>query len=230
NPLGFVVAGVQTDIVAHSMGGDISRTLAFQLPFSLQSSFLSDTTFGQGSVHKLITIDTPHLGSPLATQLLQGTNSCVANLLAIGGMPTFGSVQIVVPPGPATVPLQGAVGDLADSPMSQALQNISSPGQHPLPTALIAGTVNGSNLVGLSGSGTAAAIRAVCSGPVSANLTPTAWPTIFSNQPNDAVVSLNSQLNGLSADPGAVFDGNVHSPGIEELGFTGPSVLDLGPI
>jgi probable HAF family extracellular repeat protein len=233
NPLSTRVAAIQADIVAHSMGGDISRTLPLQnfnlFNFGPQDNFLSDRNFRQGTVHKLITIDTPHLGSPLATQLLQTSNSCVANILAAAGMPTFQSVQIPVG-GRATGSVPGAVGDLADSPMSQALQNIANPGQHPLPTALIAGTVNGGNLAGLAGSGTALAIQAACSGPVASSLTPDAWPTMFNNQPNDAVVSLNSQLNGLSPDPGAVFDGDLHSAGIEELGFTGPTVLDSGPV
>ena len=47
------------------MGGDIMRTVA-SLP-----TFLSADTYGVGPIDKLITIGTPHLGSPLAIQLLQ---------------------------------------------------------------------------------------------------------------------------------------------------------------
>jgi probable HAF family extracellular repeat protein len=227
NTSSVAVAAVQADIVGHSMGGDISRTIA------LQFDFLAPETFGQGIIHKLITIDTPHLGSPLATQLLQSQNGCVANVLALAQQPAFGSIQGVTKLGPATLTLQGAVGDLADTP-SQALQNIAAQGQHPLPTALIAGTINSTNLAGLLNNATAMSLRAACgvgaSSPLAQNLTAGNWPNVFNNQPSDAIVSLNSQLDALSPDPGMVFDGNVHSPGTEKLGFAGPSVLDSGPV
>ena len=229
------VAAVQADIVAHSMGGNITRTLPLQqsaLQVDPSKNFLSVLNFDQGVVHKLITIDTPHLGSPLATQLLQSQNSCVANLLALANKPAFGSVQALTSTGSFTV--SGAVGDLVDSPQSQALKNTNNPSQPSIPvrTALIAGTANGTNWSTLATDGTATFIRATCgtaaSNPLANNLTPDAWPSIFGDQ-SDAIVGLNSQLDGLNADPGSVFDGNVHSPGIEKLGFAGPSVTDSGP-
>jgi hypothetical protein len=63
NPLNIPVAGVQVDIVAHSLGGLIARAIAGE------NTFLSSNTFAQGDIHKLITIDTPHLGSPVAVQI-----------------------------------------------------------------------------------------------------------------------------------------------------------------
>jgi triacylglycerol esterase/lipase EstA (alpha/beta hydrolase family) len=66
NPAGLTVASIQADIVAHSMGGIITRYFAAFLFFLNDVSF---PTFGQGPVHKLITIDIPHFGTPLATQL-----------------------------------------------------------------------------------------------------------------------------------------------------------------
>ena len=53
NPAGFPVAAIQADIVAHSMGGDITRTLP------LQKDFLYDPSLGQGEVHKLIDSSPP---------------------------------------------------------------------------------------------------------------------------------------------------------------------------
>lgn len=227
NPVGLRVAAVQADIVAHSMGGDIARTLPLQ-NFNLQNPFLDESSFLQGTIHKLVTVDTPHLGSTLATQLLQGPNSCVATLLASRGFAVFRAVQVAIG-GSATLSLPGAIGDLVDSPLSQALQNIASPGQHVLPTALIAGKANFSNLATLGGGPKWALIRAACaSSPLFSDLTPSGWPAVFANQDNDGIVSLNSQLNGLGSSSGAVFDGYVHSSGTEELGFTGPSVLDSG--
>jgi len=242
NPGGIPVAAIQADIVAHSMGGDIVRTLPLQqglFQVNASANFLSNLNFGQGILHKVITIDTPHLGSTLATQLLNGQNNCVANLLALGGMPVFGAVQVVTSIGPATLALPGAVGDLVDSPQSQALVNINNPTQQfvPVRTALVVGTINSNNLASLATDSTATSIHATCgsvaSNPLAVNLTPTGWPAVFGTEPNDAsdsIVGLTSQLDGLSADPGAVFDGNVHSPGTEQLGFAGPSVLDSGPV
>ena len=73
------VASVKADIVAHSMGGDVSRTMF------LLSNFLTNTTFptfGAGPINKLITIATPHLGTPVAADLLASNNACVRNVLA----------------------------------------------------------------------------------------------------------------------------------------------------
>ena len=75
------VASVKADIVAHSMGGDVSRTMF------LLSNFLSNPTFptfGAGPINKLITIATPHLGTPVAADLLASNNACVRNVLAGG--------------------------------------------------------------------------------------------------------------------------------------------------
>ena len=49
------------------------------------------------------------------------------------------------------------------------------------------------------------------------------------NQPNDVLVSQNSQLNGLDASLGFVFPGLLHSPAMVDLGFSGTSVLDPAP-
>jgi pimeloyl-ACP methyl ester carboxylesterase len=233
NPTSVAAAAVQGDIVAHSMGGEIIRTLPLE---PLQATFLGDRHLGQGNVHKTITIDSPHRGSPLATDLLMSQNNCVRNILASGGRPSFQSVQVVTSLGPATPPVQGGVGDLVDSPTSQALLNIASPGSHPLPTALIAGTLNSTNLAGLAdtssiGFGLHSVCGTVASNPLAVNLTPASWTTVF-GEANDAIVGLSSQLNNLSADPGQLFtnDGSgrgfVHSAGTERLGFLGPSVLD----
>jgi len=215
-------------------GGDITRTLPLQL------TFLGSRNFGQGNIHKVITIDTPHLGSPLATNLLMSQNNCVRNLLAFGGMPSFQSVQVVTSMGPGALTLPAAVGDLVDSPTSQALLNINTAGQgsHPLPTALIAGIVNSTNLAGLANTNTLGfAIHSYCgtilSNPLAVNLTPTGWPTVFGEE-NDAIVGQTSQLANLNADPGQLFSndgsgrGFLHTPGVEPLGFLGPTVLDPG--
>src|SRR5258708_10335571 len=110
------------------MGGDLARTLP------LLPQYLSSSTFGQGPIHKLITIDTTHLGSPLATNLLLPANACTRGFLASAGNYAFSSVQL------NGQNLNGAIGDLG--PSSTALNSINNPPQpqpHSLPTALIAG-------------------------------------------------------------------------------------------
>jgi hypothetical protein len=64
------------------------------------------------------------------------------------------------------------------------------------------------------------------------DLTSTGWPALFaatSDQRNDALVSVTSELNGLGDAAGSIQQGFVHSAaltGITGLGFTRPSVLD----
>jgi hypothetical protein len=101
-----------------------------------------------------------------------------------------------------------------------------------LPTALIAGVYQ--NFASTKTSLNANLIFLICGGsdPLAQALVlnPTAsWPAIFNNQDNDALVSETSQLDGLDPSLGFVFPGLVHSPGTEDLGFSGPSVLDPAP-
>lgn len=64
------VAAVQVDIVAHSMGGNIVRE------YVITPNYFNLGNLGKGDVHKLITIDTPHNGSPLANVLLNSNPLC----------------------------------------------------------------------------------------------------------------------------------------------------------
>lgn len=217
NPLLIPVAAVQADVAAHSLGGDIARTMA-----SL-TKFLSDPnnpTFGQGNIHKLITIDTPHLGSSLAGLLLDTHNACTASYLASNSDFSFTSVTLS---GSAN-PVPGAIGDL--TPGSKALSdNANGPITHLLPTALIVGVYT--NFAALDSAVAPGWIRHKCpTDPLAASLTSSGWSGNFGNAQNDAVVDVNSQLNGLSASAGIQFTGYVHSVGVEALGFARPSVLD----
>ncbi len=97
-----VAAAIQADVVAHSMGGTIARTIPLT-----SSQFFTPETFGSGYVHKLITIDTPHLGSPLATQLMSGQNNCTLSIFA--SLEKFSFVSVVLSNGFTKA---GAVWDL----------------------------------------------------------------------------------------------------------------------
>ena len=212
NPLGIPAAAVQADIIGHSMGGDITRTIA------LQPTFLADSTFGQGNIHKLITIDTPHLGSPLANDLLssQERGGCVEGMLASHGNLAFNVVQF------PWSPINGAVADLSTG--SSVLALIRDTVTKPIPTALIAGVNPNFDFFPpfISGFCTLAADNLAA-----ADVSGSKWAqTIFANQPNDAIVSETSQLDGLNSQ--FVFSGVDHSLGVEGffgLGFAGPNVL-----
>jgi hypothetical protein len=186
-------------------------------------------------VHKLITIDTPHLGTPVAGQFLQDDNSCVRNILADHGHFAFSSVSSFVLNGGN---ISGAVGDLQGDgyggALSQALQNIQNPGSHAIPTALIYGVAEQSNLDGLSTSAVSVVIHSFCGvaqqNPLGKALTSSNWAGVFTvvpyaPQPSDGIVPLASELDGKASSSGLEADGFVHSGGLERLGFTGPSML-----
>jgi len=217
NPLSIPVAAVQVDIVAHSMGGDITRT------FPMVTGFYGNTTFGLGGVHKLITIGTPHWGSPLAIHLVDNNNQCVRGVLAVSGSPSFTSVTFKN--GTTTT---GGVGDLQGDgfggSLSPALQALQTPIPHPLPTALIQGLESQSQLDGLDTSSVAKEIRLFCLGNYLAqHLTSKGWPEIF-NQESDSIVPALSEVAGLTDF--TEVDGVIHSSSAEELGFGPPAELD----
>ena len=206
------VAGVQADVIAHSMGGDVARTMA------LNGDFRGNATFGHGLIHKLVTIGTPHLGTPLATQILTAANSCVRGEL--GERFSFSSVSL------SNSTVAGAVGDLSGDgrggELSIALSGL--PENPPFPTAYVAGEMSSTNLSGLDCTFCAANfIRQRCShDPLANNLTSSKWRNVF-GQDSDAIVPLTSQLGGGS---GTTRSGVIHSGGVTNLSFNGPSELD----
>jgi pimeloyl-ACP methyl ester carboxylesterase len=219
NPANMPVAGVQADIVAHSMGGDITRTL----PSITQ--FYHPITFSLGFVHKVITIGTPHWGSPLATMLLTSSNECVRGVLATNGSPSFTSVTFKNGTT-ATGGVADLRGDGFGGGLSAALQMLQNPIPHPLPTALIQGLESQSQLDGLNSSSAARAIRLLCfTDPLAKDLTSTGWPKIF-GQESDSIVPALSAVAGLNTF--TVVNGVIHSQSSEELGFGPPAELDAG--
>jgi len=70
NVLKLPVAAAQMDFIVHSMGGLISNTMP-NYPL-----FNTPLSYGKGIIHKLITVDTPYQGSPLATNLGKATPAC----------------------------------------------------------------------------------------------------------------------------------------------------------
>lgn len=74
------LAGVQVDYVGHSMGGILARNFA-----GFPSFYARADNFNQGDLHKLLTLNTPHAGSPVANAilLLQDSLSLETNALLI---------------------------------------------------------------------------------------------------------------------------------------------------
>jgi len=217
---GHFIAAVQGDVVAHSMGGDIARFMG-GLP-----NFLTQNPYGTSPVHKLITIGTPHQGTPLAGMLLPNgandPNHCVRAILAHrANNYSFQSVTI----GSNTA--SGAVGDFSAAP-----NNL--PVSVPFPIAYLAGKTDFNiNLNGLGDTVGGQAIYWICGGvfddPVAQALTQGNWDQqIFGGADNDGIVPVTSQLNGFSSTIGSIntLPGVIHSPGIEKLGFNAPTELD----
>ncbi len=245
NPANIPVADVQADIVAHSMGGNITRTMP------LMSGFASATTFGLGNVHKLITIDTPHLGSPLAIDILPASdgkdpNKCVRTLFRFGGLSALLSIET-----PAGASINGAMGDLRGgtgnvSDMSPALQALLSSATQPplqtqlIPTAFVAAiasttppdqlghldvcnqnpSTKGCNyysfIYGCAKNNGDPLAKAMASG--------TEWKNdVMSGQDSDALVPWESEYNGDGPAPAPLTA--IHSDSLTQLGLGGPGVL-----
>ena len=109
------VAISQMDLIGHSMGGLIARSIADA------SSFRISENYTKGPVHKLISIGTPYRGSPFATNLATEFNdlagcSLVKRLFPRAGMPIAGAIQTlsatseIVPP-PVNLPMHAIIGD-----------------------------------------------------------------------------------------------------------------------
>lgn len=118
-------AATQVDVVGHSMGGLLSRI------WTAAGDYRRNENFQQGDVHKLVTVDSPHSGSPLADLLanvrdIPFVGSWVKEQFAEKGMPID----------------QGAIDDLRKG--SPALRSM---GASPIPVHAVIGK-GGSDLVG----------------------------------------------------------------------------------
>lgn len=223
NPEGIPVASVQADVVGHSMGGTIARSMV------LDAQFLSDSSFRQGVIHKLITIDTPHLGSALATRLLADDEFDGCFQHSFGNIGQAVLTTAVVASGNRSNVVNGAVGDLVDSPMSAALQDLANNNSHQLPTAMISGAYRNWAWLDSNFNISKYLIQhwpTGCPGdPLLSKLNSTDWPAIF-NEDNDGIVQRTSQENGLTTS--GFLDGYAHSEGTTQLGFAAPTVLAPG--
>jgi hypothetical protein len=241
------VAAVQADVIAHSMGGNITRYMPLldqpnQTPLPVQTPFfLTPNTYGAGPIEKLITIGTSHLGSPIAIDLLPSgqtdLNACVRRRLADNANL---SLQTATVSGTAW---PGAVGDVSGngrdtngaSAALQAIQN--SQGSQTFPMTYVSATTSSANLAGLNCTNPLCKsnlLYASCylwpgtSDPLAGDLTQNNWNNVFNDLANDGVVPLTSQLNGPSSPVGTIptIQGDIHSQGLLSLDFFGPFELE----
>lgn len=216
--------------MAHSMGGDITRTLP------QVTGYVDKLTYGIGYVHKLVEINTPNEGSPLASALHSSSqnNSCVRTLLALAGRYSFLTAQIG-----ASVTFNGGTGDLraatATTQASAAITSIHT-GSSIIPMAMIGSNMTASQLAGVGTTLSGRYIKLFCSStPLAQQLTAGAWPTLMTvpndpyNGESDGIVPYYSQFDFNTAypnsNPANTFSA-VHSTGTESLGFKPPSILD----
>lgn len=211
----FNVAVVQADVVAHSMGGDIARTMV-TLP-----DFSSGDTYGQGLIHKLITIATPHQGTPLAAQMLSSDNTCVEKGFALSKEISLANVTFQ--------DMTSTVGAVQDLETGVA-------GTIPFPIAYVAGAaVPSINFANLGKTGQSKVLSIFCGtlarDPLALALSQADWPTIFApaddpiDQASDGIVPVTSQFNGTTNLLGQ-FPDAIHSASLEKLGFGAPAELD----
>ncbi len=217
------VAAIQADIVAHSFGGLIVRGMK-----SLRD-YAPDSTFRKGSIHKLITLGTPHLGTPLATQLLSDDNSCVRNILARRSKASLESATIASSRNTEMIETKytGSVGDMkgdgSGGELSDALARIQRVGGPLVPSAMIVGVMNSSNLGNLDCRVCAATVIRLCIfSPLARMLTADNWPTLLTPE-SDAIVPRRSAQNG---GRGIALNGVIHSQGVTSLGFSGLDFFD----
>lgn len=180
------VAAFQADVIAHSMGGNVVRVLP------LCGSVFADCNYdyraktrnlGFGDVHKLITIGTPHLGSPLANRLFQNRDTPCCRLFGRVCRGTLGE-QLVAE---AMRLDQGAVEDLQEN--AGAISGLNSI-KSSFPIHFVVGVASGNDET-LFSQGLVAEVRAC-----SQSILPEQIRTVFGSD-SDLVVSAHSQRLAL---------------------------------
>jgi pimeloyl-ACP methyl ester carboxylesterase len=217
-------AAARADVVGHSMGSLVARW-GERLP-----GFSDGRSFGKGNIHMLITVGTPHLGSPLPSVILG--DECASQAFTWNGMAILGGG--VVLQNPAVPVTNGATYDLAADSSGNALApNLKALEKCPdsAPMATLAGQADSNNYSALTAKKQwlLSAVNYVACNNTStllSLLTPSSWQGIFNNQASDAIVPVASQFGGGPGSFGAQ-PSTVHSTGLLKL-FNGPAELQQG--
>jgi pimeloyl-ACP methyl ester carboxylesterase len=201
------VAAIQANVIGHSMGGLVPRVLPLCGTTFKDCSFsyLASTNFNAGDIGRLITIGTPHQGSPLADHLWQNrdTKCCPIFCSTLGShFADRGS-----PIGPGVENLQ---------PASGALSGLNSTAS-PFPISFFVGVAT-ANDEQLFNNGLIDAVRSC-----SKSIIPADVRTGVFGQDSDLIVSVASQRYGLSegANGTVKYTPTVHSSGVVWKNQTG---------
>ncbi len=218
------IAATQADVFGHSMGGLLSRLHAADLDGSYlrgddcaDDPCATDNNYGAGDIHKLVTADSPHFGSPYGCLLLDDTTDqrtwlgTIASWLV--GCPDCGALWDMRPEDNSFASSISALLAAQYPPPNALLPPVT------LPTAIITGT---------GGSDYLDPIPSVCLDPVGAivlGIRALIWnfcgllcdpapliAGVFSWDDHDVGVRLTSQRGGLPADALGQFDcqGGIH--------------------
>jgi hypothetical protein len=131
------VAAIQVNVIAHSMGGNVIRTIPVcgigdefrdcSFPYNRADNFF------QGDVNKLITIGTPHLGTPMANILFEKQEqNCSSFGFPLGNIRDLFQNNLKKPIG-------GAVKDLRQDSATINALNIHDP---PFPIHYVVGVAS----------------------------------------------------------------------------------------
>lgn len=175
-------AAVQVDLIGHSMGGLLGRI------WTTDGGYKRNDNFQQGDVHKLMTLDSPHTGSPLGNLL-----ATLRDTPFIGSLVTSLANKLNKPID------QGAIDDLATG--SPAIQAIAAA---PVPGHALVGTGGSDALVLIPGH--LGAFYKMVS--FFSNL------DLFTGLQHDGVVGRQSQEGGLPGSAVSVFSlaqGGIHT-------------------
>lgn len=181
------IACAQVDWVGHSMGGILARY------YAANGDYRRIDNYSEGDIHKLITINTPHWGSPGANLLMFLQQSLGQDFIDL-------AEQINKPVH------KGAVRDLAEGSVE-----LGKLGQTRIPTHAIAGDggagiINlGSNLISVVAWLTPPPVRPLLG--LFAHAVGLTNSLLFRGQDHDLVVLLNSQLGGLPTSKTSTFGG-----------------------
>jgi pimeloyl-ACP methyl ester carboxylesterase len=174
------IAVTKVDVVAYSMGGILARMYAENEP-STSTPYRRAENYFNGDIHRLITLNTPHAGSPLAN-LFYSLATSPNPLVQAAAIKGFAALRWPID--------QGAIEDLAVG--SAALQQI---GVVELPSHAIGGTGGtGINFLSLAD----IKVEALESAYVLAyHLNGGSLHSGLEADPNDGIVGIESQLGGL---------------------------------
>jgi pimeloyl-ACP methyl ester carboxylesterase len=227
---GLRIVGGRVDIVAHSMGGLAARSYATTADYNAPATRFRTA----GAFHQIVTIDTPEAGSSLATYLIANASqkfvdplNKIADLLWFGAgcdasntiETCFANPQVNLPLTAPGYPLNvGVVYSLEPGGAAIASVPVSIPNtimaavaavwpdQGQPETSLLRNELNG-------------LIRGITPPLQSATTT----DQQLGNQPNDVIVTQDSQLQGVATGQYQVFTDLAHT-GAADSSILGPIV------